>query len=74
MNSIFSTITEHRTRIADSLETSPSLVNYFEEVLNQCYKSSIRLASDETGLPINTFPVESPFAFSEILNLDYLPD
>lgn len=73
-NSWKSTITEHRTRIQDSFESSPSLVNYFKEVLGQCYQSSRKLASDETGLPLDIFPDESPFTLEEILNLDFLPD
>lgn len=73
-NSWRATITEHRIRLIDSLESSPSLMNYFEEVFNNCYQNALKLASDETELPINTFPIESPFIFWEILNLDYLPD
>jgi hypothetical protein len=54
-NSWKSTITEHRTRIQDSFESSPSLVNYFEEVLGQCYQSSRRLASVLSFLPNPTY-------------------
>lgn len=73
-NSWRATITEHRIRLIESLESSPSLVNYFEEVFDQCYQNARRLASDETELSIITFPTESPFVFSEILHFDYLPD
>ena len=31
------------------------------------------LAADETGLSLDTFPVESPFTSQENLDLDFLP-
>jgi hypothetical protein len=46
---------------------------YFKEVWDECYQDAREQASDETGLPINTFPVKAPFTPSETLNFDYLP-
>ena len=68
------TITEHRQRIRDSLESSPSLKNFLKEIFDKSYQDSRRLASDETGLLINKFPEDCPFLFDNIFNLDYLPD
>ena len=73
-NSLRYTITEHRQRIKDSLESSPSLKPFLREVFAKCYQDSRRLASDETGLSINKFPQNCPFLFDDILNLDYLPN
>lgn len=68
------TITEHRQRIRDSLETSPSLKPFLDTVFEKCYQDASKLASDETGLSIETFPQACPFACEDVLNLDYLPD
>jgi hypothetical protein len=44
------------------------------EVFEECYQDARELAADETGLSINTFPVESPFSQEDTLNPDYLPE
>jgi hypothetical protein len=66
-------IREHRRRLRDDFKTSPSLKRYFEEVMEECYQDARELAADETGLSLNTFPTESPFSTSEVLNPEYLP-
>ncbi|EAZ89912.1 DUF29 domain-containing protein [Crocosphaera chwakensis] len=68
------TITEHRQRIRDSLENSPSLNPFLREIFDKSYEDARRLAADETGLPINQFPQDCPFVLDDILNLDYLPN
>jgi hypothetical protein len=73
-NSWLYTITEHRQRIRDSLETSPSLKSFLREVFDRSYQDARRLASDETGLSIKIFPQDCPFIFEDILNIDYLPN
>lgn len=72
-NSWKSTIREHRKRINKAFKDSPSLKQYFTDVFNECYQDGRELAADETGLPLDTFPMESPFTPSETLNPDYLP-
>jgi Domain of unknown function DUF29 len=67
-------IREHRRRIRDAFVDSPSLKPYFQEVLLQCYPDARKQASDETGLSLNTFPVDSPFTADECLDEDFLPD
>lgn len=62
------TIAEHSLRINKAFKRSPSLARYFDEVLEECYQDAILLASEETGLPKNTFPVDCPFNRFEILN------
>ncbi len=68
------TIREHRQRIEAAFEDSPSLSKYFLESFDNTYQNARKLAADETGLPLNTFPSESPFTPEETLNPDYLPD
>lgn len=73
-NSWLFTIREHRKRLRDDFKNSPSLKRYFREVFQECYQDARELAADETGLSINTFPVESPFSQEDTLNPDYLPE
>jgi hypothetical protein len=73
-NSWLFTIREHRKRLRNDFKNSPSLKRYFLEVFQECYQDARELAADETGLSINTFPVESPFSQEDTLNPDYLPE
>lgn len=73
-NSWKASIREHRRRLRDDFKVSPSLKRYCEEVFNECYQDAREQAGDETGLPLDTFPVEAPFTLSESLNSDYLPE
>jgi hypothetical protein len=73
-NSWKSSIREHRRRLRDDFQTSPSLKRYFEEVFDECYQEARKQAADETGLSLDTFPQDSPFTAGEVLNSEYLPD
>lgn len=73
-NSWKASIREHRRRLRRLLQDSPSLQPYFKEVFQECYQDAREQASDETGLPLETFPIESPFTPEETVNRDYLPD
>ena len=65
---------EHRIRLLEDFKTSPSLKRYCEQVFREQYQKARALAADETGLPLETFPVDSPFTLAEALNPDYLPE
>ena len=67
-------IREHRRRLREAFVDSPSLKPYFQEVLLQCYQDARKQASDETGLSLDTFPLDSLFSVDECLNEDFLPD
>jgi hypothetical protein len=67
------TIREHRQRLQKAFRDSPSLKRYCEQVFHDCYQDARSLASDETGIEIDRFPVESPYALIETLNQDFLP-
>jgi hypothetical protein len=73
-NSWKASIREHRRRLRDDFQLSPSLKRYFEEVFDECYQDGREQAADETGLPKDTFPTISPFTPSQTLNPDYLPE
>lgn len=73
-NSWRGSIREHRIRINKAFRHSPSLKRYFQEVFNECYQDARKIAADETGLPLDTFPAQSPFTSEEALNPDYLPE
>jgi Domain of unknown function DUF29 len=72
-NSWRSTIREHRNRILDILEDSPSLRNGLAESLDQCYRQVRLQAADETDLEIKVFPEQCPYVNAQILNEDFLP-
>jgi hypothetical protein len=67
-------IREHRRRVNDDLKDSPSLVPYLQEVFAECYANACEQAADETGLPLETFPLECPYTPEQSLNSEYLPE
>ena len=69
-----STIFEHRRRLQEGLVESPSLKNYFDENFALCYQDARQQAALETGLLLDSFPVESPFTADECLRQDFLPE
>ncbi|MBW4579363.1 MAG: DUF29 domain-containing protein [Tildeniella nuda ZEHNDER 1965/U140] len=68
------TLFEHRDRLEAEFLDSPSLRPYFATGFEDCYRSARKKASIETGLPIATFPPDSPFTPEQALNEDYLPE
>ena len=55
------TIATQKDEIEELLEDAPSLRNYLPELVPRAYKRARRLASMETGLPLETFPDECPY-------------
>lgn len=68
------TIFEHRRRLRETLEDSPSLKRYYQEVFNKCYQNARQEASLETGLDLKIFSQQSPFTPEETLDSEYLPE
>jgi hypothetical protein len=68
------TIVEHRQRIRKAFKNSPSLKRHFLEEFADVYLDARQLAAIETGLPINTFPLESPFTSDRSLEEGYFPE
>lgn len=73
-NSWLASIAEHRDRIEFIIEDSPSLKNYIDTVWLKCYAKARTRAAIETGLPIDTFPVQSPFTPEQALDGEWLLD
>jgi hypothetical protein len=67
------TIAEHNLRIQKTFQKNPSLKRYFEEVFDECYRDAVKLAGKETGLKIDTFPIQCPFSIEQVLDFDSLP-
>lgn len=66
-------IREHRQRIQDAITDSPSLKNYYIEVFEESYATARAIATDETGLALNTFPTKCPYSTEQVLGQDFLP-
>ena len=67
-------IAEHRQRLYDDFEASPSLRNYTQEVFAQAYSEARKHAARETGLPVSHFPDTCPWTLVQVLQEDWLPD
>ncbi|HTL89449.1 MAG TPA: DUF29 domain-containing protein [Leptolyngbya sp.] len=65
-----SSMLEHRRRLEEALEDSPSLKRYLEEVLGRCYGNAVKQAIAEAGLAIATFPAECPYSIAEVLEAE----
>jgi Domain of unknown function DUF29 len=66
-------IREHRRRINDDLKDSPSLAPYLQEIFAECYGYAREQASDETGLLLETFPLDCPYTTKQALESKFLP-
>ena len=66
-------IREHRRRIADDLQDSPSLKPFLETVFADCYVAALAQASDETGLLQSQLPPHCPYSISQTLSSEFLP-
>ena len=66
------TVTEQRLRILDLLSDSPSLKKFLLEILPEAHQNASKLASDETGLPLEMFREACPYSFEQLLELDAL--
>jgi hypothetical protein len=67
-------IVEHRQRLRDDFEESPSLRPHAAAVFARTYADARERASAETGLPLRTFPRSSPYTLEQTLDSKFLPD
>lgn len=68
------TITEQRRRIAKLLAANPSLQPEIDACFLDAYDDARFGAMKETGLALESFPVEPPFDLYKVLGLGYWPD
>jgi hypothetical protein len=67
------TIIEQRNRLAKLLQQAPGLKQLLAETLTEAYADAVQLASDETGLPPETFPKHCPATIEQLLDKLYYP-
>jgi flagellar biosynthesis regulator FlaF len=67
-------IVEHRQRIRDELEDSPSLQSYLIEILDAAYADGRDRAAAETSLAADRFPAECLYTIGQVLDRDFWPD
>lgn len=73
-NSWRGTIIEHRLRIQDTFEDSPSLENFYTQIFDHTYQQARKKAAGETGQNIGTFPMTCSYAMEQILDDEFWPD
>lgn len=69
-----SSVVEHRRRVNKSLKESPSLKPFLRKELVEIYDDAVDQAVAETGLLVETFPAECPYAIAQILERGFLPE
>ena len=60
-------IDEHRNRIHDELDISPSYRVKTDAALAKAYRQARAEAAAETGLPLRTFPRSCPYSWEDIV-------
>ncbi|MBW4417854.1 MAG: DUF29 domain-containing protein [Myxacorys californica WJT36-NPBG1] len=73
-NSWKSSLRNSRIKIARTLRDSPSLKNFVPSVLEEAYLDGRKIAADETGLALDTFPEAPPYTLEQALDGDFLPE
>ena len=67
------TIVTQRFKLTKLLE-SGALRRHAEAVLVQCYAEAVDMATEETGLPVNTFPSECLWTLDQLMSAEVLGD
>ncbi len=68
------TIRHQRDELNAEFDDSKNLKTYAKENLKKSYLKAREIASDETGLPLSSFPEEPPFTFEQVTDEKYLPE
>jgi Domain of unknown function DUF29 len=67
-------IVEHRQRLQDDLQDSPSLRSVMVQILDEAHRKAVARAVAETGLEIEGFPIGCPYSMAEVLADGFLPE
>ncbi|HIK33351.1 MAG TPA: DUF29 domain-containing protein [Oscillatoriales cyanobacterium M59_W2019_021] len=67
-------ILEHRRSIRKALKDSPSLKPYLETIFSECYVEAVKQAKAETGLALETFPIQCSYQLVDVLDDTFLPE
>ncbi len=73
-NSWLLTIKDARRQIAKLIRKYPVLAVHVEKAFLECYLEAREVAADETGLLINTLPLECPYPLGQVLEGDFWPE
>ena len=71
--SLATTILDQRIAIADHIDDNPSLRLKLAEAFAKAYTDGRELAVAETGLPLDTFPVDPSLGSDEALSQSWVP-
>jgi hypothetical protein len=69
-----STIWEQRGRIEQIVADSPSLGRLVPDMIAQDYQRVLQRTSDETDLPLETFPKSCPWTVEQVLDVTFWPE
>ena len=64
-------IDEHRERVREDLQDSPSMTSKRDEIVEQAYAHAKRRASRETRLAPRIFPDTCPYTWAQIMTAPY---
>ena len=67
------TVLTQRLELAD-LAGRGVLRAHADAVLSEAYKNAVELAASETGLPSDSFPVDSPYTIAQVFAIDLADD
>lgn len=68
------TIEVQRLKFDDVIKDNPGLKPQLTDILKSAYRLARVDASKETNLDTNTFPIQCPWTFEQILDDTYYPD
>ncbi len=72
-NSWRGTIVRERINAERRLKDNPGLRSKLRDIFPQSYADARKIASAETGLPIETFPAAPPFSLEQVRSEAYMP-
>lgn len=67
-------IANSRDEVVDHLDDNPSLKSLLAHALVSAYRYARRKASVETNLSEETFPVDCPWSFEQIMDAEFWPE
>lgn len=67
-------IEEQRYQVARHLRKNPSLKPFLDEAVTDAYGAARIRAAGKTGLAMQMFPAQCPFAIRDAMNEEFLPE
>lgn len=72
-NNWLGTLGEQRSQLGLLIEDSPSMARHVAAYAERAYRSAVKKAALETGLPDSAFPATNPFTEAQLLDPDFTP-